>query len=792
VDDSRSRRGLARHKRASRSRVVRKDAQRAAGLHAELGAQVLEAAPVLILLLDAQGAIQYVNPFFERLTGYPLDEIRGKDWCETFLPPRDQAHLCALFRHSFEGKSVRGHVNPIVTRAGEERDIEWTDDVLLDASAHPTWLVIGHDVTERKAAQDALCTSEQRLAEAQRMARVGSWQLDLVTRARWWSDELYRIAAIPVGTPVTEGPSPSLIHPDDRDLFDKAFATALAEGAAELEFRIMRPDGEVREIYSRARTTYDETGKPILMAGINQDITERKRTQEAARRTSELLATVVAGAPIVLFAFDRNGRVTLLEGRALEDLGVKPGELVGASAIGLYAEVPGFVEAFGRALAGEQTVLASTVGAIEFEAVYAPSVDARGRIDGVIGVGFDVTERKRAEVELHASITAQQRLVAELRENDRRKSDFIAVLSHELRNPLSAIRNGLYVLDGAAPGGDQARRAAGIVDRQVAQLARLVDDLLDVSRITQDKIQLQRVPLDLDDLVRAVVDDYQAVFASRGQRLAATFAGAPVIVRGDAARLTQVIGNLLHNAAKFTAAGGLTRVSVAHDAASARAVLRVVDTGAGITPPMIEQVFQPFAQSDHTLARSMGGLGLGLTLVKGLVELHGGEVSVHSEGEGRGAEFVVRLPLDRPAERLAASPAGTAAARAARRVLVIEDNVDAAETLAALLELEGHLVKVAHDGATGIQIARELRPDLVLCDLGLPGMSGYDVARQLRADEALRSVRLVALSGYAAPEDVARARAAGFDQHLAKPVTLDRLRSVLEVARHQRGRPDGR
>jgi len=774
---------MAKHKRAPRSRAVSKDAQRTTMLRVELGAKVLEAAPFVILLLDAHGAIQYVNPFFERLTGYRLDEIRAKDWFDTFLPRRDHERVRALFQQSIGGKSVRGNVNPIVTRAGEERDIEWTGEVLRDASAHPMGLLaIGHDVTERKAAQDALRTSEQRFAEAHRIASIGAWELDLVTRTRWWSDELYRIAGLPVGTPVTQQPP---IHPDDRDLFDKAFATALTEGLAEIEFRIVRPDGEVRDIYSRARTTYDETGKPIMMAGINQDITERKRTEEAARRTSELLATVVAGAPIVLFALDRNGRFTLSEGRALEKLGVKPGELVGASALERCADVPGLAEAFRRALSGEQIVLASTVGAIEFEAVYAPSVDTRGRIDGVIGVGFDVTERKRAEAELHASVTAQQRLVAELRENDRRKNDFIAILSHELRNPLSAIRSGLYVLDRAAPESDQARRATGIVDRQVTQLARLVDDLLDVSRITQGKIQLQRAPLDLDGLVRTAVADHQALFASRGVRLEVTLAGEPVIVRGDAARLTQVIGNLLQNAAKFTAAGGFTRVSVARDVASARAVLRVADTGAGIDPTMIERMFQPFAQSDRTLARSMGGLGLGLTLVKGLVELHGGEVSVHSEGEGRGAEFLVRLPLDGSAEGLTASSAGAVAAPRARRVLVIEDNVDAAEMLGSLVELEGHLVKIAHDGATGIRIARELCPDIVLCDLGLPDISGYDVARELRRDESLRSVRLVALSGYAAPEDVARARAAGFDQHLAKPVGLDRLRTVLEPARHQ-------
>jgi PAS domain S-box-containing protein len=780
---------MANHKRAPRSRVGSKDVQRTAALRAELGAKVLEAAPVLILLLDAQGAIQYVNPFFERLTGYRLDEIRGQDWFETFLPQREHERVRAVFHERFGGVLVRGYVNPIVTRAGEERDIEWTGEMLRDYATYPALLLaIGHDVTEREAAQDALRTSEQRFAEAHRIASVGAWQLDLGTQVRWWSDELYCIAGLPVGTPMTGELLRGMVHPDDRARFDEVFTTALAEGVADVEFRIVRPDGEVRDVYGRARATYDETGKPIAMAGTGQDITERKRTEEAARRASALLATVVAGAPIVLFALDPSGRFTLSEGRALEKVGLKPGELVGASALDLYGDVPGFVDAFRRALSGEQTVLASTLGDIEFEAVYTPTIDARGRIDGIIGVGFDVTERKRAEAELHASITAQQRLVAELREADRRKNDFIAILSHELRNPLSVIRNGLYVLDRAGPGTDQARHAAGIIDRQVTQLARLVDDLLDVSRITQDKIRLQRARLDLEDLVRAVVDDHQAMFASRGVRLELTLTKAPSIVSGDAARLTQVIGNLFHNAAKFTPAGGLTRVSLTRDLAAARAVLRVADTGAGIDPAMLGQIFQAFAQGDRTLARSMGGLGLGLTLVKGLVELHGGDVSAHSEGEGWGAEFIVRLPLEPSAEGMSVPPAGAPAPREVQRVLVIEDNVDAAEMLASLLELEGHTVKIAHDGATGIRIARELHPDVVLCDLGLPDMTGYEVARELRRDGALlptHPVLLVALSGYAAPEDVAQAHAAGFDRHLAKPVTFDRLRSVIEAAGNQ-------
>lgn len=751
---------------------------------AELANAVLEAAPVVILLLDAHGAIDYVNPYFERLTGYKLDEVRGKDWFETFLPVRDRARIRALFARSCSGETVRGNVNPIVARTGEEHDIEWTDALLRDVEGHPMGLLaIGYDTTERKVARDALRTSEQRLAEAQQIAAIGAWQLDLRTWTRWWSAEEYRITGVAPGTEVTQELFLNLIHPDDRAMFDRSFERALAVGADELEFRMVRPDGTVREIHARAKATYDAEGKPIMMSGTAQDITERKRTEEAARRASELLRTVVAGAPIALFAIDRDGVVTLLEGRAFDNVGLAKGAIIGTSALEVFADVPGFADALRRALSGEQTVLVSNLGQVELEAVLVPSIDSRGHIDGVTGVGFDITERKRAEAQLRASVAEQQRLVMQLREADRRKNDFIAVLSHELRNPVAAIQNGLHILGRARPGSEQALRARGIAERQVAQLGRLVDDLLDVSRITQNKIQLQPAPLDLDQLVRAVVDDFRATFASRGVRLEATFAGAPVVVNADAARLTQVIGNLLHNAVKFTPSGGLTTVSISRDAAQGRAVLRVADTGAGIDPSMIDRMFQPFAQADRTLARSMGGLGLGLALAKNLVELHGGDVSVSSAGEGHGSEFVVRLPLLEQPERAAATAKRAPAASEPRRVLVVEDNVDAATGLRTLLELEGHAVEVAYDGTAGILRARAFRPDVVLCDLGLPGMNGYDVARELSADRALRPSRLVAVSGYATPEDVARAKAAGFDEHLAKPVALDRLRGVLG-ARH--------
>jgi two-component system CheB/CheR fusion protein len=399
-------------------------------------------------------------------------------------------------------------------------------------------------------------------------------------------------------------------------------------------------------------------------------------------------------------------------------------------------------------------------------------------IAGVVISFVDITELKDAEAALREAVAERERAEQSLLDADRRKDEFLAVLSHELRNPLAPVRNSLHLLEHSPAGSEAAVRAREIIGRQVGHLARLVDDLLDATRVTRGKLQVQLQRLDFRGIVEQTADDHRTLFTARGVKLDVVLPEGPLWIEGDATRLAQVVGNLLQNSVKFTPSGGSVTISLG--GVGNFVELRVRDTGAGIEAVMLPRLFQPFSQADATLERRLGGLGLGLALVKGLVELHGGTVEARSGGKGAGSEFVVRLPRAGPP----AVPRATApdARPHPRRILVVDDNLDGAESLRDILAIEGHTVAVAHDGARGVEQAREFRPDVVFCDIGLPGMDGYEVARALREDPSGREAFLVALTGYALPEDQRRARDAGFDAHLSKPTSIEQIREVVARA----------
>ncbi|MHC5539002.1 PAS domain-containing hybrid sensor histidine kinase/response regulator [Singulisphaera rosea] len=401
----------------------------------------------------------------------------------------------------------------------------------------------------------------------------------------------------------------------------------------------------------------------------------------------------------------------------------------------------------------------------------APIREPGGQVKGVVLVFHDVGDRRTMERELYSR-------AEKLAENDRRKDEFLAMLAHELRNPLSSINNAVQLL-GKLKTHEEHLWAKDVVQRQVKHLARLIDDLLDVSRISRGKIRLRKETLDLSPVVGAAVEAVRPFMEERKHELGVSLVNEGLRLEADPIRLEQILVNLLTNAAKYTEAGG--RITLMACRERGEVVITVRDNGMGLASELLPRVFELFAQGDRTIARSEGGLGIGLTLVRKLAEMHGGTVVAASEGPGKGSEFTVRLPA--LVDATSRSPSrGVRLPRVAlqnSRVLVVDDNADSATALARILRLLGHDVRVANDGPAGIEEARAHRPEVVLLDIGLPGMDGYEVAERLRAEASCQSAYVIAVTGYGRGEDLRRSRAAGFDYHLVKPVDYDTLLALF-------------
>jgi PAS domain S-box-containing protein len=509
-----------------------------------------------------------------------------------------------------------------------------------------------------------------------------------------------------------------------------------------------------------------------------------RRTEQARDRNRERLFRITDNATVLLAQLDAESRYTFVNAPYARRFGLTPRDFVGRRA----AEVLG-ADAFaqlepyiGRVLAGERVEFETELdyrdlGKQYMRCAYQPERDPDGRVTGYVASLLNITQRKRAEEALRDSA---QRLA----EADRRKDEFLATLAHELRNPLAPIRNALHFLQLRDTGDADVRNARDIIDRQVRHMVRLVDDLLDVSRVTLGQVRLQNEIVSLSLIIANAVEASRPLIEAARHQLTVQLPNEPLYLRGDGVRLSQVFQNLLNNAAKYTPPGG--RIELHAEQHPNHARISVRDNGFGIRRDMLARIFEMFAQVERTHALAQGGLGIGLALAQQLVQMHGGDITVDSPGEGGGSEFTVILPLTAaPALRAPlASPGIDSPAGPRRRVLVIDDNIDAAESLAMNLQCHGHETRTVFDGESALPAAREFMPQVVLLDIGLPGQDGYAVCRQLRSEPGGQDVAIIALTGWGQDEDRRRTSEAGFDHHLVKPVDPTLLARLIATAGH--------
>ncbi|HEY3322251.1 MAG TPA: PAS domain S-box protein [Planctomycetota bacterium] len=778
--------------------------------------RVVDCNVVGMVFVAPDGKVLHANDHYLRVLGFSREDLQnGKvDWrAQTpaeWLPADEKA---------FEDLRSRGVCSPYekeYVRKDGQRIWVYISGTALPGADHPSlWFI--EDVTERKR-------SEQHLVEA-------NWRAE--TLAQVSADLLMRGSTADVLTAIFERISKRLgldvflhfrLGEDVRQLRLEAWGGVDEETARQLHTvqcsdclcgkvaqrreRIVVSnvqDSEepgarlIRKLGLKAYTCHPLIAHGTLLGTISfgtrslrafsgetlellQSVADQVATAVARREAEEALRASEArfhqladSMPQIVWTARPDGFTDYFNSKWYESVRAEPGQL-GLEAWQRFThpdDLPRALERHRQSLQTGQpaefecrTLMRS--GEYRWHLVRAlPVRDEAGRVVRWYGTATDINDQKITE--------------NALRDAHRRKDEFLAILGHELRNPLAPIRNAIEVLIRLGTHEPILERSREIINRQVTHMSRLIDDLLDVSRITRGKVQLRKDSVDLTEIVRTVCVDMGQSIENSGLRLASNLPAESVWVYGDAARFRQVVGNLVHNAIKFTDPGGTVTVSLNRQ--GERAEIIVQDTGIGMDADILGRIFESFSQGDTSLDRSRGGLGLGLALVKGIAELHGGSVNAESRGIGRGSTFTVRLPLEKHPHLRATAGVPSSASRhvpPSQRILIIEDNIDAAESLQTLLTVLGNEVAVAHSGPEGLERARQFKPQVVLCDIGLPGsMDGHAVARAMRRDPALSAVYLIAMTGYGQEEDRRRAREAGFDQHLTKPADTAALEQLL-------------
>jgi PAS domain S-box-containing protein len=781
--------------------------------------------PQLAWMAQPDGYIFWYNRQWYEYTGTTPEQMEGWGW-QSVHDPETLPKVLERWKGSIASGEPFDMVFPLKGADGQFRPFLTRVNPLTNEGGQILyWFGTNTDVTELREAREALAVSEERLRLALDAGRMGVWDWNIRTGDLKWSDSLEPLHGLAPGTfGGTFDHFQQLIHPEDREKVNAAIRQALDTGGEfYVEFRNVWQNGGIHWIAGSGKMFPGDDGQPLRMIGIGLDVTQRKRAEQTARFLAEASAalavlvdfdtTLQKVSSLAVPSFADWATVDLAEAdgslRRVSVSHIDPGKVQLAHEVhcrfppdpaapqgvwnilrtGRSEIVPEITDELLVQSVNDDDLL-GIMRELGLQSYIGVPLTVRGKILGVItfinaesGHRYDRTDLAVAEdLASRAAIAIENaQLYRELRDADRRKDEFLATLAHELRNPLAPIRNSLQILKMPRVNAATVQQTRDIMERQVHHLVRLVDDLLDVSRVMRGKIELRRERVELATVVARAVETAQPHIEVQGHRLDLSLPSESLLLDADPVRLAQVVGNLLTNSSKYTEANGHIWLNARRE--GDQAVLQVRDDGIGIAPDMIPHVFELFVQADHASTKAQGGLGIGLTLVKNLVEMHGGRVEAHSAGLGKGCEFTVRLPLlvqvrPQPNE----SEDGELqqeTARSGHRLLVVDDNQDAANSLAMLLKMQGHDVRVAFSGPAALEMTKDSPPDVVFLDIGMPGMDGYEVARRMRQQPGLENTVLAALTGWGQQEDRRRTAEARFDHHLVKPPEPKALEKLL-------------
>ncbi len=741
---------------------------------------IVDTVPDVIMRFDVSLNYSYINGSIERVTGLGPSHFLGKSCIEAGMPPDLSELWQARLDHTLRLREESVFEFPFDTPGGQR----WFQARIVpeygEDGGVESILGVATDITAARQSAEAVRRSERQLRDVLDClsAFVGVLTPDgILIEANRPALEAASLRPEDVlGRPFDETYWWSY-SADVRAGLREAIEKARRGDPSQYDVDVRVGEGRFITIDFTLVPLKDERGEITHLIPSAMDITDRRRTEEALRESERRFRSLATSDCIGIVVGDRHGGLSYVNDEYLRLLGYTRQEY-DAHPFG-WTEItpPEWLEVDRRMISEAWDGGASS----PYEKEY---IAKNGRRVPVL-VGFArLSEHDEKLVAFVLDLTERKRAEKALRDADRRKNEFIAMLAHELRNPLAAISTAVHILKMKGPTQPELVWGRDVIGRQVKQLTRLIDDLLDVSRITTGKIQLKRSDIDIRDVINRASESVQQLIASREHELTLAIQDGPLPAFADPSRLEQVVTNLLTNAAKFTDCGGKLTVSAEHEGGSI--IVRVLDNGVGIAPELKPVIFDLFTQIEPAPDRGHGGLGIGLTLVKSLVEMHGGAVEVRSEGAGQGSEFTVRIPSTETSRNETrtrdSNPSHDEVARSAgkrSRVLVVDDHQDVVHGLARLLETAGHEVRTAHEAASALQIARDFRPEFILTDIGLPGMDGYELARELRVLPQLAGATLIAVSGYGQVADKVRSRSAGFDHHLLKPVEPSTLLPLL-------------